>query len=243
MRDTLDPSPNPQAPADPYCGNCGYSFKGLTASARCPECGKPIVEVLMRPGGFGSQFGKRYQSSARLFGLPVIDVALGPFGQERRGRARGIIAIGDSAYGWLAIGGLARGIVAVGGIAIGVFPVGGLAAGLLTAVGGLAASLGISSGGFSLGALSFGGLALGWVAQGGLAAGIYARGGLVFGKPFPASLNHLHWLLGNFPPNLLDSIRPIFLTLALTLVAGISICVLAGSQIATNRKPDEVNAN
>jgi len=33
---------------DPYCGNCGYSLRGLTESSKCPECGKPIVEVLQR---------------------------------------------------------------------------------------------------------------------------------------------------------------------------------------------------
>src|SRR5580704_5176332 len=159
------PQDNPQSRSaseatspDPYCGNCGYSFKDLTESTRCPECGKPVVEVLMRPG-FAANRGKRYRSKITLFGLPVVDIAIGPSGTEPRGQARGIIAIGDFATGFLAIGGLACGIVAIGGLAFGIFSVGGLALGLLTAFGGLAVSLGISNGGLAIATLSMGGMA------------------------------------------------------------------------------------
>ena len=162
-----------------------------------------------------------------LFGLPVVDVALGPFGAERRGRARGIIAIGDLALGWLAIGGAARGIVAIGGVSVGVFSVGGAAVGLLSAFGGLAVSLGIANGGISIGAISAGGLAVGLLAQGGFAAGMFARGGLAIGKAFPAGASHLRWLLGNFPPNRLDTLRPMLFTLLPALLCGVSICILA----------------
>ena len=70
---------------DPFCANCGYVLKGLTESSKCPECGKPLVEVLTRQSPAFLNAGKRYRSKTTLFGWPVIDVALGP---EGRGTAR-----------------------------------------------------------------------------------------------------------------------------------------------------------
>ena len=102
--------------------------------------------MLRRRGAGFPSYGKRYRSKATLFGLPVIDVALGPKGNEPRGRARGIIAIGDIATGGLAIGGLARGVVAIGGAAFGAFAVGGMAVGLVAATGGFAVG-GLAAGG------------------------------------------------------------------------------------------------
>src|SRR5205085_1427415 len=112
--------------AAPYCSNCGYMLTGLTESSKCPECGRPLVEVLTRPA-FGNPAvrSKRYQSNAKLFGWPVISIAYGPYRQERIGHARGVIAMGDIATGGIACGGVARGIVAVGGVAVGVCAIGG----------------------------------------------------------------------------------------------------------------------
>lgn len=108
-------------------------------------------------------FGKRWRSSTTLFGLPLVDIAVGPDPEkgEMRGHARGVIAIGDVATGFLAVGGLAMGGVAVGGLAIGLFALGGAAVGLL---------------------LAFGGAAVGGVAIGGGAVGYYALGGGALGE-------------------------------------------------------------
>jgi len=116
--------------------------------------------------------GVRKNSKATLWGLPLVSIAVGPDpdNDEKRGHARGIIAIGDIATGVLAIGGLARGGIAVGGLAIGVIALGGCALSVLLAIGG-----------FAIGGIALGGGAVGIVACGGLAIGYYACGGGAFG--------------------------------------------------------------
>lgn len=171
------PTP-PDNSHSPYCGNCGYSLVGLTDSPRCPECGKPLVEVLQRASHL---VGRRYTSQTRAFGLPLISLAIGPHGNEKRGHARGIIAIGDIATGWLAIGGIARGIFALGWIAIGAVAFGGFSLGLLLVVGGFAIG-GVTNGGFALGGYAHGGFVAGVIAEGGMSFGYYARGGMANGQ-------------------------------------------------------------
>src|SRR5256885_14653733 len=149
----------------PSCSHCGYVLRGLTESSKCPECGKPLVEVLSRQSPAFLNAGKRYRSKATLLGWPVVHVALGPKDGELRGHAKGIIAIGDIATGGIAIGGFARGVVAIGGLALGLFSTGGLAVGVLCPTGGLGAG-GLASGGRALGVLRSGGGAGGDVRHG-----------------------------------------------------------------------------
>lgn len=159
----------------PFCGACNYDLSGATESSKCPECGRPIVEVLMREG-VKTSAGRRYESEATLMGLPVLSIALGAHGEERTGRAKGIVAIGDVATGGLAIGGRATGVVAVGGMAMGGVTLGGLNVGVL-GYGGLTAGIG-AMGGMAVGLAANGGMALGLLAQGGVAIGWAARGGV-----------------------------------------------------------------
>ena len=83
-------------PGAPYCVNCHYDLTGATNTPVCPECGKPLVEVLVRGRHATTGRARRYRSETLLFGLPIIDVAIGPDpdGGEAFGRARGVIAIG-----------------------------------------------------------------------------------------------------------------------------------------------------
>jgi hypothetical protein len=177
---------SPFEDGDPFCTQCGFLLRGHEAAPRCPECSAPLPAAL---GRFDKQVAAqavrcvRRESTATLFGWPLVSVALGPDRErgERLGKARGIIAIGDVAVGGVAIGGGAVGIVAIGGGAIGVASIGGGAIGLLAAVGGGALG-GTAVGGIAAGGLATGGVALGFIVQGGAVAGVYARGASAQGR-------------------------------------------------------------
>ena len=213
---------------DPYCSNCGYVLTGLTESSKCPECGRPLVEVLTRPSQPFANAGKRWRSSATLFGWPVIDVALGPKDGQMRGRAKGVIAIGDIATGAVAIGGFARGVVAIGGLALGLFSLGGAAVGLVAATGGIAAG-GMASGGGAVGYFANGGAAIGVMAQGGGALGLYTRDARTRpGDPAAALFDQFSWFFGNWPPTAgAGAMHPMLVTMIITLAAGALIALVA----------------
>ena len=221
-------APDVEKTNEPYCSNCGYVLTGLTESSKCPECGRPLVEVLTRPAQRFANAGKRYRSKATLFGWPVIDVALGPKDGQMRGHAKGIIAVGDVATGGIAVGGVARGIVALGGLALGLFSLGGGAVGLIAAGGGLGVG-GIATGGGAIGLLANGGGAIGLVAQGGGALGLYVRDGRTRPGPSPAAavFDQLSWFFGGWPPTGAGVMQPIIVTLCLTLAAAAIIGAVA----------------
>jgi len=170
----------------PYCSACGHDLTGAITASACPECGRPLVEVLTRSppvfrGGVG--FGasgrpsRRYASERRLFGMPLVSIAYGPDDAGKMGHAKGYFAFGDMATGVFAFGGLARGLVAFGGLSIGGVTFGGLSLGTFAAFGGGAVAwLGSAIGGFAIGLLANGGGAIGVIAQGGFAFGWLARG-------------------------------------------------------------------
>jgi len=222
---------------DPYCTNCGYALTGAVDSSRCPECGRPLVEVMDRFRPKLKYAGRRYRSTTMLMGLPLIDIALGPVDNEPKGKARGFIAIGDEATGWLAIGGMARGVVAIGGMAVGVFSAGGMSIGLGGAVGGCAIG-GLAAGGCAIGGLAGGGGAAGIVAQGGAAVGYYARGGGAFGPNTiggggPTSqeavdvFNALSWFFSANWPSPTSIGLPFMMVGMIIIVAALTLAALA----------------
>lgn len=230
----------PELPADPnapYCHHCRYDLSGLTESSKCPECGRPFVEVLMRQSFAPAGAGRRYRSAARVFGLPVIDIAFGPHESETRGRAKGIVALGDIATGVLAVGGMARGGIAIGGFAIGGITVGGSSFGLLSAVGGWAMG-GLATGGGAVGGIATGGGAVGGIATGGGAFGYIARGGGVVGTHViapgagvdpiaQAVFTNLSWLLGPPGIGIMNWFQPGGIQLGLTALLAALIAVWA----------------
>jgi hypothetical protein len=224
---------------DPYCSNCGYALKGLTESSKCPECGKPLVEVLARPGQAFMNAGRRYRSKATLFGWPVIDVALGPKDGEMRGHAKGIIAVGDIATGGIALGGMARGVVAVGGMAVGMFALGGMSVGLISATGGMAVG-GLAAGGGAAGYFAAGGGAVGIVAQGGGALGVYTRDGRSFGPGNPAAklFEEFSWFFGGTSPGGDAMLRPMLVTVCVTLAAAAVIGLVAWLRLLRQPKTE-----
>ena len=215
----------------PYCSNCGYVLAGLTESSKCPECGKPIVEVLTRPAHAVSNAGKRYRSRATLFGWPVIDLAVGPKDGQLRGHAKGVIAIGDIATGGIAVGGVARGVVAVGGLAIGLFSLGGGALGLISATGGFAIG-GMAAGGGAVGLLATGGGAVGVMAQGGGALGVFARDARGVRPAGSGAFDDLSWFFGSWP--LADAMsQPMFVTFGITVAAAALVGLVAWLRLLT----------
>jgi hypothetical protein len=156
-RDEMRTGETGQPDATPYCIACGTRFDAAAVLARCPGCGRPIVEVLMREAP--SIPGRRYVSPRTLFGLPLLVIVSGLRETGHRRNPVGLLALGDRPRGIIAIGGLPCGIIAIGGAARGVIAIGGCALGLL----------------------SFGGLTLGVAAFGGIAVGVWAFGGLVLG--------------------------------------------------------------
>ncbi len=251
--DSVEPTPDQpkRMPGDPYCGNCGYNLRGATESAKCPECGRPIVEVLTRERLAIGGNARRFRSETMVFGMPFIDVALGPRPDfnEPFGRARGFIAVGDSALGVIAIGGRSVGVVAVGGVAVGGVSTGGASVGVISAMGGAAIG-GMATGGAAIGGLASGGGAIGIAAKGGGAVGVYAAGGGAVGRHVVNqrrsdqaavdAFGRLDWYFGASGPaaGLQSVLTPIAVHLVVAIV--LSLALLAVGRLFQRTAPTKL---
>ncbi|MFH1442097.1 MAG: hypothetical protein ABIH18_08685 [Candidatus Omnitrophota bacterium] len=158
----------------PYCNFRLGLVSRLGIPSVCPKCKNKLKEA--------SWNLLTMKSKKTLFGMPLIDIAVGQVsetGQIKR-HACGIIAIGDFARGFIAIGKLSCGFIAIGVGSIGVFSFGAGCIGLVSI--GAVAFGGLAIAGLAVGVIAIGGVAIGAIAAGGLSLGYYAFGGAAFGK-------------------------------------------------------------
>ena len=206
----------------PFCGNCGYDLSGSTESSKCPECGRPIVEVLTRKT-FVRKHWIRYTSKATLLGWPVIDIALSGNRGGKPTIAKGIVAIGNFAVGGIALGAITVGIVDLGAIGIGVWSIGALAVGLLGSIGSLCVGLFVA-GNVSIGVFASGLVAVGVFAQGQVTSGYNTRSFSHFARGVPVaacstggSFSPMRWYFGN-QLNAMAIVQPFIILVSCSLV-------------------------
>ena len=149
-------------------------FFGVSIDSLCGRSDESIA-VESSASESASNGYYEYVSKRSVLGLPLVHIKLGA---NKFCRAKGIIAIGNSAVGMIAVGGASVGVVSIGGAAIGLISVGGAALGLALAFGGI-----------SLGAVAIGGAAAGLFAVGGFAAGIYSIGGFAAASKIAMSID------------------------------------------------------
>ncbi len=156
----------------PYCNFRLGRVKLLGIPLVCPECQNKLRQAW--------RASLVMKSKKIIFGLPLIDIAVGQVSETGgiKKRACGIIAIGDFARGFIAIGKLSCGFIALGVGSIGVFSFGVGCIGLF------------SIGAVALGGAAIGGAAAGVIAAGGVSFGYYAFGGIAFGEYIFSAVEH-----------------------------------------------------
>jgi len=131
--------------ASANCANCGNPLPPRFAV--CPQCGaRKIVS-----------HGYEWKSAGTWMGEPLIHIAFGSDPTGRPRTARGVIAIGQRAFGGIAIGIMAGGIVSIGIVAGGIFSLGVVAVGMVAAVGVNAAGMlavGVVAAGWKVGGVA-----------------------------------------------------------------------------------------
>jgi len=168
----------------PVCEHCGYDCSNSTEFSNCSECGKRLSDsIVWRKHTGRLQRAVRYRSERTIFGLPLVDIAIGarPHHGEKYGRAVGIIAIGDLAFGWLSCGVFSFGFVSIGWMSAGVLSIGLMAVGIVAALGIAAMGLGLTVGSGAIGGIVVGVGVVGFIAKGVSAVGIYAEGKVAVG--------------------------------------------------------------
>ncbi len=108
-----------------------------------------------------------YKSEKTIGSIPLVHINMG----KGKRTAKGVLAIGNKAYGLIAIGGIAGGLFSLGFISLGLISLGVFALSILFSMGIL-----------SLAPVSFGCFAIGFFAIGGVSIGIYSVGAIAIAK-------------------------------------------------------------
>lgn len=153
---------------------------------------KTAVQTISSPRPLPAvTLGRDWKSPQTFFGIPLVHIASGIDPATGKPRiAKGIIAIGDQAYGGFALGGMAVGIVAIGGMAVGAITFGGLSFGMCLALGGCAVSTVAAFGGFALAPIAVGGCAVGYYVAGGAGFGYFSLSG---NRRDPEAVQFFQW--------------------------------------------------
>jgi len=107
-----------------------------------------------------------YKSKKTLFGMPLVHINIG----KGKYTAKGIIAIGNFAFGLFSLGFISIGLISFGVLAIGL-----IALGILSIAG-------LSMGAIAFGIFALGAIAFGYFATGAVAIGVYAAGAVAIAK-------------------------------------------------------------
>ena len=111
------------------CRECKHQVSEQATA--CPQCGAPGPSAL--PGG---GWGFEWKSRRKIFGIPLVHVAIGMKRNHRPRVAKGIIAIGQFAIGLIAVAQFGVGILfGLGQFVTGIIAVGQLAGGVLFGIG------------------------------------------------------------------------------------------------------------
>lgn len=112
----------------PACPHCGQA---LDSGGRCRLCGITAPSSQETPSG-----GFEWKTRAALFGIPLVHVAFGRDPGGRRKVAKGVIAVGQIAFGLITVAQCGVGILfALGQFVLGPIAVGQIAFGVIAGIG------------------------------------------------------------------------------------------------------------
>ena len=113
------------------CPNCGQP---VDSGGFCPRCG-----ITAPSAGASARGGFEWKTKAAVFGIPLVHVAFGRDCRGRRKVAKGVIAVGEIAFGLITVAQFGVGILfGLGQFVCGLIVVGQIALGIIAGMGQVA---------------------------------------------------------------------------------------------------------